>query len=1040
MRLNSRTLMSLCIAAIIHGLPGAALAEDIDIFTGTNSSASAANILIVLDNTSNWSSVSEQFAGGITKGQAEVQAIQALVATLKGNTAVNLGLMVLSPAGTGGMMVFPTAPVSTTNIDAWNKWTNDRYNNITDSAWKASSNANYGGALFDVFKYFGGYTNPTHAFDNVAGTPLDSTHYGVKRYGTLTPNADPSSYTLDQSSYIPPTVTPCNNNYIIFIGNGFPNADDPALLANVSASSDMSAAASSAAIAAVQTPVTPNIMDGGGKVYLADEWARFLYNTDVNGFAGQQKIVTYTIDVVGSKLPPDAPKQAQLLANMAAFGGTAFSANSVQKLTDSLKQITTEIQAVNGTFSSASLPVNTTNRSQDKNQIFIPMFRPDADARPRWMGNLKQYQLVNISGVTQLGDATGAPAVNRQSGFVTDCALSYWTTDSGNYWANVPENPSPRSSCTTATTNAFSDAPDGPTVEKGGAAEMLRTRTTARNVYTLSSANLLTSFTSVSTGLSSSLVNFMIGQDTQDENVNGNTTEARPSMHGDAIHSRPLPVDYGTTGSVYSGVAVFYGANDGTLRAINSGTGAELWAFIAPEFNSKLQRLQSNSPLLRTSAGIAGTTPKDYFFDGSIGVYQTANNSRVWIYPSMRRGGRMVYGLNVTDPTSPQFMWKVGCPNLADDVGCTPGMGSGFNPVGQTWSKPAVAASAYGNVGRPVVIMGGGYDGGYNSTTGFVCDDQDTKSPSCNTGRGAAVYVLDAATGAILNNFQLNNKRGVAADIALYSSANDGVVDILYAVDTGGSIYRINLRNNAVTQVSYTSGAGRKFLYPPALLQGPNQKVFLALGSGDREHPLIGNYPYTQVENRFYVFVDDLASTSATNLDDPSKMRDLSSSDCGTVDVSLTNANDKGWFIRLNKQGQGEQTVTSALIAAGLVSFSTNRPVAPAANSCSATLGEARGYWLNLFNGAGAIGTTGACGGTQSSIFQGGGLPPSPVIGIVPVNIMKNGVVTGTQIETVVIGAVQRDGSQSTSISPQEIKPTVKAKRKIIYWKSSGIN
>ena len=62
-----------------------------------------------------------------------------------------------------------------------------------------------------------------------------------------------------------------------------------------------------------------------------------------------------------------------------------------------------------------------------------------------------------------------------------------------------------------------------------------------------------------------------------------------------------------------------------------------------------------NTPLV-SYPGVNDTptpTPKDYFFDGSIGLYQNANNSKVWIYPTMRRGGRMIYALDVSDPANP---------------------------------------------------------------------------------------------------------------------------------------------------------------------------------------------------------------------------------------------------------------------------------------------------------------------------------------------------------------------------------------------------
>src|SRR5258707_13006715 len=92
------------------------------------------------------------------------------------------------------------------------------------------------------------------------------------------------------------------------------------------------------------------------------------------------------------------------------------------------------------------------------------------------------------------------------------------------------------------------------------------------------------------------------------------------------------------------------------------------------------------------------------------------------------------------------------------------------------------------------------------------------------------------------------------------------------------------------------------------------------------------------------------------------------------------------WFIIGNQYGTGEQTVSSALIANGTVAFSTNRPIPATAGTC-ANLGQALGYWVNLFNASGAIGVPGAtCGGARASMFTGGGPPPSAVVGHVGVN------------------------------------------------------
>ena len=349
----------------------------------------------------------------------------------------------------------------------------------------------------------------------------------------------------------------------------------------------------------------------------ADEWARLMHDKGipVDGTTIRPPVTTYTIDVYNAQ--PD-PVQTSLLMSMAkAGGGKYFAAKNERAIVDAIKEILVEIQAVNTSFASTSLPVNATNRSQNENQVFIGMFRPDADAKPRWFGNMKRYQLIDNGSTIELGDVEGKMAVNTLTGFVTPCAQSYWTGDSGSYWGGMGLNPDPVSGCTLGTiynadnpsgaripVTRYSDGPDGPLVEKGAAAQILRqgnvgTTSTAshavnRTMYTLS-GSAFTAFNTTSSGLdANNLVKFIRGEDVMNEKGTGAVTETRPSIHGDVIHSRPLPINYGGT----LGVTVFYGANDGTLHAVNAATGVERWSFVAPEFFGRLGRLMSNSPLI----------------------------------------------------------------------------------------------------------------------------------------------------------------------------------------------------------------------------------------------------------------------------------------------------------------------------------------------------------------------------------------------------------------------------------------------------------
>jgi type IV pilus assembly protein PilY1 len=249
----------------------------------------------------------------------------------------------------------------------------------------------------------------------------------------------------------------------------------------------------------------------------------------------------------------------------------------------------------------------------------------------------------------------------------------------------------------------------------------------------------------------------------------------------------------------------------------------------------------------------------------------------------------------------------------------------------------------------------------------------------------------------------------------------------LYRVDFSDALTLVPLSTPqwTITQVAQTTGAGRKFLEAPAAL-ALKDRAYIAIGSGDREQPLISQYPYADnVANRFYMFIDRFASGSPANLDDSTTMANFTSP---TTCTTTLDHGFKGWYMDLNT-GRGEQTVTSALIFGGIIYFSTNRPTASLPGMCSPNLGEARGYAVNLLNASGAVGTQAICGGSRSGTFTGGGIPPSPVTATLPIN--------GKPV-SVLFGGIQRTGSASSSVGAQKVKPTISGKRTRPYWYVKG--
>ena len=326
----------------------------------------------------------------------------------------------------------------------------------------------------------------------------------------------------------------------------------------------------------------------------------------------------HTLAVTGASSDGNYPNFIRWIAKEG--GGLYQQASNSDEIVVGLTKIFNQVRAANSVFASASLPVSANTQGTYLNQVYIGMFRPDGNALPRWVGNLKQYQFVyNASANTlRLADATLTPAVSPTTGFIDNDARSFWTTSSS-FWLNVE----------TASAGRYSrsDSPDGELVEKGGIAQFLRqtyySSSATRPIYTcvgstcggdfdLAAAGATARFSTSNTSLTPALFGFGALETTKrdllinwirgDDNVTaanvGNESvgkdqlgqrpadaTVRPSIHGDVLHSRPVAINYGGDPQR---VVVFYGTNDGMFRAINGnqtgvGAGSELWSFVAPE-------------------------------------------------------------------------------------------------------------------------------------------------------------------------------------------------------------------------------------------------------------------------------------------------------------------------------------------------------------------------------------------------------------------------------------------------------------------------
>src|SRR5215472_13703938 len=410
-RLIRLTLM-LGIAALVAPL---AAADDIDIFIQNQSGVSVApNVIILLDNSPNWSRAAQHWPdNGGNQGEAELTAISNILNLIRPSKPVNLGLAMLTAyagtnaggatPGTGGAYIrFGVRDMtSLTNQTAFKNILLGI--NVTDPTEKVGGMANKDEAagFYELYKYLSGLTPFTGLYSQNQNADVQNNPLALTASGQGLASGFAYSNPGPNATYVSPIDSNCQPTYIIYIAN---NANQTGYIGQ--AAYEPSVANVSPALAA--TPLLDT---------WTDEWTYFLKTTGVIVPAGYNNgsVVTFVLDAYNPPIPvPPVTQGGQqnvgysnsLKAAAKAGGGKYFQVSNYAAVYNALAQIFTEIQAVNSSFASASLPVNTTNRTQDKNQVYIPMFRPDPSDRPLWMGNLKQYQLINQNGTIVLGDNT----------------------------------------------------------------------------------------------------------------------------------------------------------------------------------------------------------------------------------------------------------------------------------------------------------------------------------------------------------------------------------------------------------------------------------------------------------------------------------------------------------------------------------------------------------------------------------------------------------------------------------------------------------
>lgn len=798
-------------------------------------------------------------------------------------------------------------------------------------------------------------------------TPLCESLYEASRYfagksvifgdddqsqgGSYKKNTPPRDTSIETSgTYNSPFSSCSDKGYIILITDGEPTYDrgaDSKIKAIPTADQDVMGA-----------PFDLN----GTKNYLA-ALAGWLNHNDVNpNLDGKQTVETYTI---GFSSGADDAEPLLKAAGKASMGDKYNPAKNITgyakagdsaTLTTALNNVLANLEPSNDSLTSASVAANNFDRTETLNSVYYAMFQPTRG--PRWQGNLKKYK---VSGGEQVGKA-GLPAIDHSSGHFSANVTSFWSATK-----------------------------DGDLVDAGGVADMLRKKNNRKVLSDIGGTGGLVEFTQSAaemhfggaTALATEMdvpeadigdyIAWAKGIDVDDEDKDLDRTDMRYDVFGDPLHSKPLVVNYGDK------IRLVIGTNAGALHMFqdNDATVDELWAFMPKEFFSKIRPLRSNF----------ATADKVYGIDGRITSFIKDNNGdgivngsdKVWIFFGLRRGGSSYYGLDITDPNAPSLMWHIDANT------------SGFSELGQSWSQPKIGYSKLNIVNgsaEPVLFFGGGYDIG-----------KDAAGVGTNDSVGRAIYMVDAKTGALKWSMAPSNATtaftgtdSIPATVATLDSDSDGLVDRIYAGDTGGNVWRIDMPSanptgeepwtvhklaSVGTDTAGDNANDRRFFNEPSIVRTfisetletevtdvdgnteiirVNQEIpydAILLGSGDRSNPL-----GIDTVDRFYMFKDENIKTQSFSANStpptPTVLTEANLYDftndpfdglTGTAleDLKVKVSKKSGWYLTFT--GSGEKNSASGIVINGVAYFTSFIPPELGSNVVSCELPNGQG-WL----------------------------------------------------------------------------------------------
>ena len=354
-------------------------------------------------------------------------------------------------------------------------------------------------------------------------------------------------------------------------------------------------------------------------------------------------------------------------------------------------------------------------------------------------------------------------------------------------------------------------------------------------------------------------------------------------------------------------------ANDGMVHIFRNGTPSNPYDLKLSYIPAGMEREDENGQattlgkVLKDIArdGYGSGTPHRYMVNGGFVLRQTPDK-QTFMFGAMGQGGRGAYALNIgAVADSDRSRWDTTVPLFETEKG------SG-NTLGYTISSTQIGRVSIKRDTTPVnlesdVRYAGFLASGYrtedvnsadNETALYIYDMTGKEAGTQDTGKNVS------SAGKLLAKIPAPNGKGGLSTPTLVDTDFDGIVDIAYAGDRYGNMFRFDLRGKTESewsaQMIFQGSGNQPITSAPAVSRRSKDKYVVIFGTGSEIYQNELNNTNGQI-NAVYGIYDDV-STDAVLANSSELEQQTRESDGEHIYVSDNKVGEgkKGWSLTLD--------------------------------------------------------------------------------------------------------------------------------------------